>query len=139
MGMKLPDTVSKKERSRIMSRVHDKNTVPEVKVRKALHAAGFRFRLHRKDIPGNPDIVLPRYSITVFVNGCFWHWHGCKRSRMPTSNIPYWEAKISRNVRRDKNVQSKLEEAGWESRIIWECELSDGTDSLINELNRIQR
>lgn len=125
---------SKIERSRIMARVKGKNTAPELKVRKAVHAAGFRFRLHRNDLPGKPDLVFSRFRIAVFVNGCFWHWHGCKRSRMPKSNSEYWAAKIERNVIRDRCNMDLLRQAGWDVHVIWECELREGIGTLIRML-----
>lgn len=117
-----------------MSRVHSRDTKPELFVRSAVHRAGFRFRLHRKDLPGSPDLVFARYKIAVFVDGCFWHWHGCKRSRMPATNQEYWEKKIKRNVERDRANLKALEELGWSPIVIWECELEDGTSELIETL-----
>jgi DNA mismatch endonuclease (patch repair protein) len=118
-------------RSEIMARVKGEDTSPEMKVRRAVHAAGHRYRIHRKDLPGKPDLVFPRYRLVVFVHGCFWHWHGCKRSRMPAANHDYWTAKIDRNVQRDAANRAKLEAAGWRWRIIWECELGAGIRELI--------
>jgi DNA mismatch endonuclease, patch repair protein len=121
-----------------MGRVRSKGTSPEMAVRRALHAAGHRFRLHRKDLPGNPDLVLPRYRLAVFVHGCFWHWHGCKRSRMPAANRDYWTAKIERNVQRDKVKRADLEKLGWRPWIIWECEIRHGIDGLLTELDMLR-
>ena len=118
------DKVSPEIRSHTMASVKSYNTKPEVIVRKLLHSLGYRFRLQRKDLPGRPDIVLPKYKIAIFVNGCFWHRHeGCKRATMPTSHLEYWEAKFARNIIRDKENYRKLEELGWHALIIWECEL----------------
>ena len=117
-----------------MRLVRSGDTTPELAVRRALHAAGHRFRLHRKDLPGNPDIVLPRYRLVIFVHGCFWHWHGCKRSRMPAANRDYWEAKIGRNQRRDAEHRAKLDAAGWRWRIVWECEVKAAVERLLDEL-----
>ncbi len=103
-------------------------------VRRAVHAAGFRYRLHRADLPGKPDLVFPRYKLVVFVNGCFWHWHGCKRSRMPAANHDYWVRKIGRNVERDQQQRAALSALGWQVVVIWECELAAGIGSLIAEL-----
>ncbi len=122
----MPDTVDEQTRSAIMRRVKSTGTEPELRVRRALHAAGFRYRLHRRDLPGRPDLVFPRYKLLVFVHGCFWHWHGCKRSRMPISNREYWEAKIARNVARDERTRSDLDALGWEQIVIWECQLPAG-------------
>ncbi len=118
----MPDSIDKAARSWTMSRVRSTDTAPELAVRRRLHQAGFRFRLHRKDLPGNPDIVLPRHRTVVFVHGCFWHWHGCKRSRMPTANRDYWSAKITRNRARDGLVTESLRAAGWQVTRIWEHE-----------------
>ena len=109
-----------------MARVKAKNTTPELKVRRALHALGARFRLHRKDLPGAPDIVLPGRRLAIFVHGCFWHGHDCARgARMPKANRPYWEAKIGRNRARDIEHRAALEAMGWRTVTLWECELKD--------------
>lgn len=116
------DKLSPTERSRVMSAVHGKDTAPELKVRRMLHALGFRYRLHRKDLPGSPDIVLPKYRTCIFVNGCFWHQHPrCKRAIRPTSNIDFWERKLLGNVERDKRNYLALKDLGWKVLIIWEC------------------
>ena len=117
-----------------MRRVKSKNTKPEMKVRKALHAAGHRYRLHKAGLPGKPDVVFSRYKLVVFVHGCFWHWHGCKRSRMPATNRAYWERKIGRNQERDKAVRKELEALGWKCFIIWECNLPAGIESVLEVL-----
>ncbi len=122
-----------------MALVRSHNTKPEIAVRKALHAGGYRFRLHRNDLPGKPDLVLPKYGIAIFVHGCFWHGHHCKRgNRIPATNREYWLAKIGRNVARDRESIAKLQRLGWETRILWECELSAGIDSLLAELQEIR-
>ena len=117
-----------------MRQVRSVNTKPEMIVRSALHAAGYRFRLHRRDLPGNPDLVFPRYKVVVFVHGCFWHWHGCKRSRMPATNRDYWESKIARNVERDRETMAQLAALGWDVHVIWECDLKTGIDELTGNL-----
>jgi len=117
-----------------MRQVRSVNTRPEMIVRSALHAAGYRFRLHRRDLPGNPDLVFPRYKVVVFVHGCFWHWHGCKRSRMPATNRDYWESKIARNVERDRETMTQLAVLGWDVHVIWECDLKTGIDELTGNL-----
>lgn len=132
------DNVDQATRSWVMSRVHSENTAPELKVHKALHAAGFRYRLHSANLPGKPDIVLPKYRTVVFVNGCLWHWHGCKRSRMPVANREYWERKIGRNVARDQQSREYLENAGYTVRILWECQLTVDIDALLGELTEIR-
>ena len=129
-----PDTVSSSERSRIMRQVRSTDTAPEMYVRKTLHAAGFRFRLHDKRLPGNPDLVLPRYGMAIFVHGCLWHWHGCRRSRMPSSNTDYWQRKIARNVERDARNTAALSHMGWRVELVWECELAASVESLIARL-----
>lgn len=131
----MPDNVDASTRSRIMGRVKSTGTKPELSVRRALHAAGFRFRLHDAKLPGKPDIVLPRYRTVVFVNGCQWHWHGCKRSRMPATNRDYWEAKIARNVARDRTNLAKLETLGWDCQIVWECQLGQDIEDLLEKLS----
>ncbi len=130
----MADVVSKEVRSQIMRQVQSKNTTPEISVRKQLHAAGFRYRLHVKQLSGKPDIVLPCHRMVVFVHGCLWHWHGCKRSRMPSSNKLYWTTKIERNVERDKHQIKLLRQDGWHVEIIWECEATQGVEKLIKYL-----
>ena len=128
------DRVAKEVRSRMMAKVRNKNTAPEIAVRRKLHAAGLRFRLHRKDLPGKPDIVLPRYKLAVFVHGCLWHGHDCRRGKMPTSNSEFWSAKIGRNIARDKAAQAALAASGWVSVTIWQCDLTRSVDDLIDRL-----
>ena len=125
------DTVSSSRRSWIMRQVRSKNTTPELYVRRTLHAAGFRFRIHNKRLPGSPDLVLTKYRTVIFVQGCFWHWHGCRRSRMPSSNVEYWQRKIARNVERDAKNFDILSSMGWHVKIVWECELVSSTADLI--------
>ena len=120
------DTFSPKKRSDIMRLVHSKNTTPEMKVRSLLHCLGFRFRLHRKDLPGNPDIVLPKHSAVVFVHGCFWHRHtGCSQASTPAIRQDYWLPKFKRTVERDRQSQKELSQLGWNVLVVWECELRD--------------
>lgn len=119
------DFLSPEERSERMSRIRSSNTSPELALRRALHALGFRFRLHRKDLPGKPDIVLPQYKTVVFVHGCFWHRHaGCKVATTPKSNTEFWVEKFDRNIARDTRAIGLLEAQGWKVIIAWECELS---------------
>lgn len=121
------DFLSPPERSERMSRIRSSNTSPERAISKALHALGFRFRLHRKDLPGKLDIVLPRYKAVVFVHGCFWHRHNdCKVASTPKSNTPFWIEKFDRNVARDSRSRDLLEERGWKVIVVWECELAYG-------------
>jgi DNA mismatch endonuclease (patch repair protein) len=113
-------------RSRIMRAVKSSDTAPELAVRRMVHRLGFRFRLHRKDLPGKPDLVFPKLRKVIFVHGCFWHGHTCARgARMPKSNADYWQGKIGRNVTRDAKHLSALKELKWQAAIVWECELKD--------------
>jgi DNA mismatch endonuclease, patch repair protein len=112
-------------RSFIMSQIKKKDTAPELKVRRFLFSKGFRFRLHVKNLPGNPDIVLPKYRIVVTVNGCFWHMHeGCRLNKPPKSRLDYWLPKLNRNVERDVVNAKLLKKAGWKQITVWECQLS---------------
>jgi len=118
-------TTPDEARSKIMRAVRSKDTQPELAVRHVLHALGYRYRLHRKDLPGSPDLVFVRRRKVIFVHGCFWHGHNCKRgARQPKSNADYWQAKIARNQTRDVSSVNALQKAGWKSMIVWECELS---------------
>jgi len=120
------DVFSREKRSEIMSRVSGKNTRPELVVRSLLHQLGFRFRLHRADLPGKPDIVLPGRKKAIFVHGCFWHGHqGCARSRRPSSNESFWSAKLDKNIMRDKVNLVALESLGWRVKVLWTCEIRD--------------
>ena len=112
-----------------MARVRGKNTTPEIRVRRAAHAAGLRFRLHRKDLPGKPDLVFPKHRVAMFVHGCFWHRHpGCSKASMPKSREGYWGEKFEANVARDVRVEDELEKLGWRVTTIWECETRNDTD-----------
>jgi DNA mismatch endonuclease (patch repair protein) len=109
-----------------MSRIGSKNTKPELLVRKVLHGLGYRFRLHRNDLPGKPDIVLSKYKTVVFVHGCFWHGHSCKKGqKRPATNKDFWDGKLNRNIERDKENISQLENLGWNVLTIWECQVKD--------------
>jgi DNA mismatch endonuclease (patch repair protein) len=120
------DQISAERRSAVMAKIKGKDTGPELRVRKAAHALGLRFRLHRSDLPGKPDLVFPKFRLALFVHGCFWHQHaGCRRASMPKSRTEYWEAKLRRNVQRDAVNGSALESMGWHSIVIWECETND--------------
>lgn len=117
------DVFSPEKRSQVMSRIRSKDTKPEKSIRSILHKLGFRFRINRKDLPGKPDIVLPKYKTVIFVHGCFWHQHeGCKIASKPKSNSEFWQKKFSRNIERDKNNQEELKSMGYRVIIIWECE-----------------
>lgn len=114
------------QRSQIMRSVKSRNTKPELIVRRLLHRLGYRYRLHRADLPGNPDIVFASRKKVIFVHGCFWHGHSCKRgNRVPKSNTDYWQAKIKRNIERFSQQLTELAEAGWTELTLWECELKD--------------
>jgi DNA mismatch endonuclease (patch repair protein) len=113
----------------MMSGIRGKNTGPELAVRKAAHALGYRFRLHRKDLPGSPDLVFPRKNTVVFVHGCYWHRHeGCRYCYTPKSNIEFWATKFKNNIARDKRVREELEHLGWRVVTRWECETTDVDD-----------
>lgn len=120
----MTDIVDKQARSRMMAGIKSKDTKPELLVRHYLHRAGFRFRLHSKQLPGKPDIVLPKYRAAVFVHGCFWHSHqGCKYAYQPRTRTEFWEQKFHRNVERDQEVRRALLHDGWRVMIVWECGL----------------
>lgn len=121
---RMVDTVDKATRSAIMARVHGKDTMPEMRLRRALFALGLRYRLHTTALPGKPDIVLRQHRAVIFVHGCLWHWHGCRRSRMPTTNAEYWNAKIGRNTARDRKHLAALASLGWRVLVVWECALT---------------
>lgn len=117
------DPLSHEQRSRQMALVRAKNTKPELRVRRAAHALGFRYRLHRRDIPGSPDLVFPSKNKIIFVHGCFWHRHkGCSRCRLPKSRLNFWKPKFKSNVERDKKVRKELRRLGWNVLVIWECQ-----------------
>jgi len=118
------DTLTPDQRHKNMAAIHSSNTKPEVKLRHALWALEFRYRVNDKRLPGSPDIVLPRYKTVIFVHGCFWHGHkGCKNYTVPKTNTDFWVAKVKRNQERDQDVWRKLEAKGWNVIIVWECEL----------------
>ncbi len=122
----MTDVFSPEKRSDVMRQVKAKGTRPELEVRRLLWGLGARYRLHRKDLPGAPDIVLPGRKLAVFVNGCFWHGHDCARgARVPKQNRPYWTAKIERNRQRDVRAQAELTGRGWTPLVVWECEFKD--------------
>jgi len=119
------DSISRDRRSWNMSRIRGKDTRPELMVRSLLHRMGFRFRINRADLPGKPDIVLPKHKLAILVHGCYWHRHqGCKQCYMPKSNVPFWTKKFERNVARDTEVKEQLETMGWRTFVIWECDVS---------------
>jgi DNA mismatch endonuclease (patch repair protein) len=118
-----------------MRAIAKKNTKPEIRVRRRLHALGYRFRLHRSDLPGTPDIVLPKHRLTILVHGCFWHQHpGCNHANRPRTRQEYWLPKLERNVARDRAAIAALEELGWRVVVLWECELGSDAhlDTVLN-------
>jgi DNA mismatch endonuclease (patch repair protein) len=116
--------IAKEVRSRMMASIRNRDTLPERQVRKVLHRLGFRFRLHRKDLPGKPDVVLPKHNMAVFVHGCFWHRHeNCRFAVMPKTNQQFWSKKLTGNTRRDAIAIEKLQKLGWRTLVIWECAL----------------
>ena len=134
------DIVASEVRSRMMSSIRGSNTSPELAVRRLLHRLGFRFRLHRKSLPGRPDMVLPKHNLAVFVHGCFWHQHsGCRYATMPKSNRVFWQEKLQGNALRDRSSIKKLHKLGWRTLVIWECTLKNSSSAiaLANNLERI--
>lgn len=132
------DHLSPSARSANMARVKGKHTSPEILVRKLLHGMGKRFRLHRNDLPGTPDIVMPRHRQVIFVNGCFWHRHeGCRRATMPGTRTEFWEAKFGATVARDARNREALMAGGWGVVVVWECETRD-LEALAQRLKAIQ-
>lgn len=120
----MADIVNKETRSRMMSGIRGKDTRPELLLRRALHARGFRFRLHAKTVTGRPDLVLPKHRVAVFVHGCFWHRHeGCRFASTPATRPEFWAAKFAANIRRDQKVLATLSDEGWRVAIVWECPL----------------
>lgn len=134
----MPDIVDPQTRSRMMSGIRGKDTKPELAIRRGLHARGFRFRLHADSVPGNPDLVLPRYKAAIFVNGCFWHHHDCHLFKMPSTRTDFWSDKIARNVKRDAVVREQLAAQGWRFLVVWECALKGRTRLALDDvLDRI--
>lgn len=130
----MPDRLSKSHRSWNMSQIRARDTKPEKIVRSLLHRMGYRFRLHRRDLPGSPDIVLPRHHVVILVHGCFWHRHeGCRFAYTPKSRREFWVAKFKQNLERDRRVRSELEALGWRVEIVWECETRN-IDELVARL-----
>lgn len=127
------DTVSREKRSEIMKKVKRENTRPELILRRALHAAGLRYRLHRSDLPGTPDIVIVRHRIAIFVHGCYWHRHaGCKKATTPKSRQEWWEKKFINNVNRDTKNCNQLNEIGWRVVVAWQCQIENSLSSVVS-------
>lgn len=132
------DRVSKKNRSTMMAAVRSKNTRPEMIVRSILHRLGYRYRLHRENLPGSPDIVLSKYKKIIFVHGCFWHQHpGCPKSRRPDTSRDFWDKKLNGNIERDIITISKLQNAGWAVHVIWECQTKNNEQGLLQIIKEI--
>ena len=135
----MADFLTKEKRSALMSRVRNQGTSAEIYVRQSVWRAGFRYRLNVRKLPGMPDLVLPRYRTAVFVQGCFWHGHGCpKGQRRPATNQDFWNRKLDGNLARDAANQAKLRELDWTAFIIWECTLAQGTDKLLAHLEALR-
>lgn len=141
----MADVLSKEQRKKCMSHIKSKDTKPEIMVRHFLFTNGFRYRLHKKDMPGKPDIVLPKYKTVIFINGCFWHGHeGCKYATLPKANHDFWLSKITGNIERDKATYLTLRGLGWKVIEIWQCQLKPKTknqtlNNLKKELQNEQR
>ncbi|HEY3333022.1 MAG TPA: DNA mismatch endonuclease Vsr [Capsulimonadaceae bacterium] len=121
----MTDSLTKESRSALMARIRSKNTVPEITVRRLLFADKYRFRIHRADLPGTPDIVFPGRRKAIFVHGCFWHSHSCKMGRVPKSRVDYWQPKLLGNAARDARNENALRVLGWEVLVVWQCEMKD--------------
>lgn len=131
------DVFTPEKRSEIMSRVRSKDTKPELAVRSLLHAMGYRFRVHRTELPGKPDIVLPKYRTVVFVHGCFWHQHpDCRKATLPKRNAEFWREKLEGNAERDRRTYERLRELGWHVLVVWECEVQREWNSLPERLDK---
>lgn len=138
----MADSLSSEQRSALMARIRSSNTLPEMRVRRVAHAIGYRFRLHRCDLPGTPDLAFPRLRKVIFVNGCFWHQHpGCRLARLPKSRREYWIPKLTRNRERDREAVENLQKRGWQSKTIWECETLDNivlADTILDFLDGVR-
>jgi DNA mismatch endonuclease (patch repair protein) len=135
----MADIIDHERRSKNMSRIRSRDTAPELAVRRTAHALGLRFRLHRRDLPGRPDLVFPRHTLVLFVHGCFWRRHlGCSNCTLPRTRPDFWRAKFEANVRRDQLVHEQLAQLGWAAEVIWECETEDRV-ALVGRLKGLQR
>lgn len=131
----MTDTLSKERRSALMKRVKQKNTAPELVVRKSLHKRGLRYKIADPKLPGRPDLSFPRYRAAVFVHGCFWHGHDCRAGRLPTTNTAFWAPKIGGNRGRDMRKEEALREIGWRVFTVWQCQLGiDASDRMLDDL-----
>ncbi len=130
----MTDIVDSKTRSRMMSGIRGKNTKPEIVIRKRLHARGYRFRLHRKDLPGSPDMVLRKHQAVILINGCFWHGHQCRLFKWPKTRPEFWRNKIEGNIRRDQQKLFELKRLGWRVCLLWECEIKGANEEHLNRV-----
>lgn len=129
------DIWTKDKRSSVMSKIRSKNTKPEIILRKALFSKGFRYRIHDKNLPGKPDIVLPKYRTVIFVHGCFWHYHSdCKEGKVPKTNTKFWAEKLSKNIERDLKHNLALTALGWKIITVWECEIEKRLTAVLDKL-----
>ncbi|WP_370035975.1 very short patch repair endonuclease [Sinorhizobium fredii] len=132
----MPDTLDPQARSERMSRIRSKDSKPELVVRRLVHAMGFRYRLHRKELPGKPDLVFVHRKKVIFVHGCYWHRHAdssCKLARLPKSRLDFWLPKLERNAARDAENSARLKALGWDEMVVWECEVSKSSLPLLGE------
>lgn len=127
------------QRSRNMAAIRSKNTGLEMRVRRAIHAAGFRYRLHYRNLPGKPDLVFPKYRVVAFVHGCYWHGHICREARRPNSNLSYWTPKIEGNMARDRAVSERIEQMGWDVWTIRECTVESDIAALLDHLTELRK
>lgn len=135
----MTDKISRDQRSQIMAKIRGKDTGPERRVRSILFRHGLRFRIHRRDLPGVPDIVLPKHRTVVFVHGCFWHGHNCARGRRPQSNVDFWNRKLDRNIARDHAVSEALSAQGWWVETVWTCRLVEGAEEVVRRIQKRER
>lgn len=135
----MSDIFNKTKRSEIMSSVRNKDTGPERQVRSALFKEGFRYSLRRRDLPGSPDIVLPKYRAAIFVHGCFWHGHDCNRGKRPKTNAKFWNAKIQKNIKRDRTAEADLKGLGWKVFTVWTCRTNEDTQTVLASLKEKRR
>ncbi|MFC1946117.1 very short patch repair endonuclease [Chloroflexota bacterium] len=124
------DYLTKEQRSNLMSRVKNRDTKIETTIRSLLHRSGFRFRKNATDLPGKPDIILPKYKAVILVHGCFWHGHTCNKGKLPSTRLEFWSKKIAENQGRDKHIQSQLLNSGWRIAVVWECSFRNKTQQL---------
>lgn len=130
------DIWSKKKRSEVMSKIRGKNTKPEMLLRSQLFRQGFRFRVHQKNLPGKPDIILPKYKTVIFVHGCFWHYHkDCREGRIPSTNSIFWKEKLEKNVEKDKSNIKALKKLGWKVIVVWECEIEKKCECTLKKIS----